>query len=71
MSGQIGLCEMLTLIEENAHAARVHFADAALLSSQMDIRSGQAKARGDESLMAIRNLTAFLHQKQEPPKIVG
>lgn len=66
----IGLCEMLTLIEENAKAARINFSDAALLSAQMDIRSGQAKERGDNAIGALKNLTAFLHPK-EPPKILG
>lgn len=61
MNQQVELNDVLTLIVETANAARVAFADAAMLAANMDLRSSQAKERGDKAMQSLKGLTAFMH----------
>ncbi len=71
MSAQIHLAELLSLIEETAHAARVTLSNASMLSASMDLRSGQAMEQHNAAMSSLRGLTGILHQPPPDPSVNG
>lgn len=71
MSQPVNICDILTLVEEQAKSARINFANAAILAASMDLRSEQAKRAGDAAMEGLRSVTAFLHQQPKGVTLAG
>ncbi len=70
MTGQVNIIDLLTLIEEAAKTARVHSANAAILSASMDLRAAGAKEAADGAMKSLLQLTGVLQSGIQPaPKV--
>lgn len=67
MSQAIHISELLTLIEANAHAARVTGANATLAAASMDLAAGKAQEAHGQAMGALRQFCMAFIQATNPP----